>query len=178
MDRRVKRTKMSVFNAVLDLLTEKEANKITVLEVCKRADINKSTFYLHYSSMNDCLQKCFSFITDGIIEFTKLINYDELQVNPKPTVDKILNEVEKNSDYLTRFKMSNITGNAAKVFKQQLVSAIAQSNGYTKENNYYAIATITFIVAGCFDTIIEMLPDFNKEETSKVICEMIKSTGN
>ena len=59
MDRRIKRTRTAVFNAVLDLMVEKDTSKITVLEPCKRADINKSTFYLHYKSMDDCLQNCF-----------------------------------------------------------------------------------------------------------------------
>ena len=44
MDRRIKRTRTAVFNAVLDLMVEKDTSKITVLELCKRADINKSTF--------------------------------------------------------------------------------------------------------------------------------------
>lgn len=48
MDRRIRRTRTAVFNAVLDLMVEKDTSKITVLELCKRADINKSTFYLHY----------------------------------------------------------------------------------------------------------------------------------
>ena len=62
MDRRIKRTRTAVFNAVLDLMVEKDTSKITVLELCKRADINKSTFYLHYKSMDDCLQNCFQII--------------------------------------------------------------------------------------------------------------------
>ena len=51
MDRRVKRTKAAVFNAMIALMIEKETDKITVLELCKKADINKSTFYLHFKSM-------------------------------------------------------------------------------------------------------------------------------
>ena len=44
MDRRIKRTRTAVFNAVLDLMVEKDTSKITVLELCKRADINKAHF--------------------------------------------------------------------------------------------------------------------------------------
>lgn len=71
MDRRIKRTRTAVFNAVLDLMVEKDTSKITVLELCKRADINKSTFYLHYKSMDDCLQNCFQIIMNGIIDISK-----------------------------------------------------------------------------------------------------------
>ena len=77
MDRRIRRTRTAVFNAVLDLMVEKDTSKITVLELCKRADINKSTFYLHYKSMEDCLQSCFQIIMNGIIDISKKIKYQE-----------------------------------------------------------------------------------------------------
>ena len=73
MDRRIRRTRTAVFNAVLDLMVEKDTSKITVLELCKRADINKSTFYLHYKSMEDCLQSCFQIIMNGIIDISKMM---------------------------------------------------------------------------------------------------------
>ena len=76
MDRRIRRTRTAVFNAVLDLMVEKDTSKITVLELCKRADINKSTFYLHYKSMEDCLQNCFQIIMNGIIDISKKIKYE------------------------------------------------------------------------------------------------------
>ena len=41
MDRRIKKTKTAVMNAVFDLLMEKDSEKVTVLEICQKADINK-----------------------------------------------------------------------------------------------------------------------------------------
>ncbi len=110
MDRRIKRTRTAVFNAVLDLMVEKDTSKITVLELCKRADINKSTFYLHYKSMDDCLQNCFQIIMNGIINISKKIDYNEIKHNPQPAVDRLLDEVEKpfchRSNCLTRLVYS------------------------------------------------------------------------
>lgn len=175
MDRRIKRTRTAVFNAMLDLMVEKDASKITVLELCKRADINKSTFYLHYKSMNDCLQSCFQAIMDGVIEVSKRIKYEEIRRDPTNAVSTLLNEVEKEVEYLYKFKASSICGPAIKVLKENLVNCIAQNNGFTVENNYYELTAITFAVAGCIDAIIEPLPVFKKEELSKVICGMLKS---
>ena len=106
MDRRIKRTRTAVFNAVLDLMVEQDTSKLTVLELCKRADINKSTFYLHYKSMDDCLQNCFQIIMNGIINISKKINYNEIKHNPQPAVDRLLDEVEKNIEYLSKFKLT------------------------------------------------------------------------
>lgn len=176
MDRRIKRTRAAVFNAVLDLMLEKDTSKITVLELCKRADINKSTFYLHYKSMDDCLQSCFEAIMDGVIEVSKHIDYNEIKYNPAPAVNRLLEEVEKNIDYLYRFKASNICGPAIKVLKENLVSAICENNGFTLENNYYEVSIITFSVAGCIDALIEPLPTFKKDELASAICAMLKSS--
>lgn len=175
MDRRIKRTRTAVFNAMLDLMVEKDAAKITVLELCKRADINKSTFYLHYKSMDDCLQSCFQAIMDGVIEISKHIKYQEIRSNPERAVAVLLNEVEKEIDYLYKFKSSNICGPAIKVLKENLVNCIADNNGFTMENNYYEITAITFSVAGCIDAIIEPLPVFKKDELSRVMCGMLQS---
>lgn len=175
MYRRIKRTRTAVFNAMLDLMVEKDASKITVLELCKRADINKSTFYLHYKSMDDCLQSCFQTIMDGVINFSKRIKYNDIKNDPTRAVTILLDEVEKKVDYLYKFKASSICGPAIKVLKENLVSCIAESNGFDIEHNYYEISAITFAVAGCIDAIIEPLPVFNKEELSRLMCNMLKS---
>ncbi len=38
------------------MLSTKTLDKITVKELCERADINRSTFYLHYTSIQDLYQ--------------------------------------------------------------------------------------------------------------------------
>lgn len=41
--------------ALLKLLEEKEFEYITIKELCQKAGVNRSTFYLHYENMNDLL---------------------------------------------------------------------------------------------------------------------------
>lgn len=175
MDRRIKRTRNAVFNAVLDLMVEKDTSKITVLELCKKADINKSTFYLHYKSMDDCLHSCFQTIMDEVIEISKRINYNDIRYNPENAVTILLDEVEKKIDFLTKFKSSHNCAHSIKVLKENLIKYIAENNGFTLENNYYEISMITFAVTGCIDVIINPLPVFKKDELSKVICSMLQS---
>lgn len=175
MDRRIVRTKSAVFNAILDLMVEKETDKITVLELCKKADINKSTFYLHYKNMDDCLQQCFDIIMDGVVEVSTYVNYEKIRCSPKEFVDRAIDEIIKNADYLCKFKTSNICGPSIKILKENLVKKICEHNGFTKERNYYEIANITFAVGGFIDVTIEMLPNINKELLSKSICTMLKS---
>ena len=50
-DARVRYTQHALKQALLTLLKEKSVNKITVKEVCELAELNRATFYSHYS---DC----------------------------------------------------------------------------------------------------------------------------
>ena len=51
MDLRVKKTEGSIRQAFLDLRRQKPLEKITVKELCQRAEIHKSTFYSHYEDL-------------------------------------------------------------------------------------------------------------------------------
>lgn len=57
MDRRVRRSRAAIRAAFLDLLMEKEYTQITVKELAARADVNRKTFYTHYSSLDDVLSE-------------------------------------------------------------------------------------------------------------------------
>ncbi|MGN1062232.1 MAG: TetR/AcrR family transcriptional regulator [Candidatus Scatosoma sp.] len=50
-------TALLMDEALLLLLQKKEYEYITVKEVCKKAGVNRSTFYLHYENMDDLLQE-------------------------------------------------------------------------------------------------------------------------
>lgn len=54
-DRRVTYTKMVLKKSLLEIIHEKPVSRITVKEVCERADINRATFYSHFTDVNDML---------------------------------------------------------------------------------------------------------------------------
>lgn len=52
-DRRVRRTKETLWAALMSLIVEKSYDKITVQDLIDRADIGRSTFYAHYETKDD-----------------------------------------------------------------------------------------------------------------------------
>lgn len=55
-NQRTRLSKMLFKNALMDLLKEKGSiNKVSVRELCDRAELNRSTFYAHYQEPNDLL---------------------------------------------------------------------------------------------------------------------------
>ncbi len=57
VDRRTAYTKNTVKDAMLELLAEIPFEKITVAALCRRADIVRTTFYLHYDSLTDVIKE-------------------------------------------------------------------------------------------------------------------------
>ena len=56
-DRRVRKTQKAIFDALAELLTKKELEKITVKEVIEKADVSRVTFYNHYLDIFDLHEK-------------------------------------------------------------------------------------------------------------------------
>lgn len=56
IDRRIVRTRRAIHIAFIDLLTEHEYTKITITALAKRADIDRTTFYTHYSSIDSLFE--------------------------------------------------------------------------------------------------------------------------
>lgn len=74
MDKRMVKTKKAIQNALVELAQEKELNQITVTDIAKRAEINRKTFYAHYSCAEDVLTE----IED---EFVRLFEKDIKDLN-------------------------------------------------------------------------------------------------
>lgn len=56
MDKRIVRTRRAILVSVLEQTKDKDLNEVRVVKVCNDAGINKSTFYLHYKSIDDCVK--------------------------------------------------------------------------------------------------------------------------
>ena len=57
MDRRVLKTKHAIQRAYFTLLKENSDKKITISEITRRANIDRKTFYLHYTSTEDIIRE-------------------------------------------------------------------------------------------------------------------------
>lgn len=75
-DRRVQYTKRMLKESLLSLLKEKPVEKITVKELCERADVNRSTFYVHYGSpqqlLNSILDEMYADISAKPQDFSSI----------------------------------------------------------------------------------------------------------
>lgn len=70
-DTRIRYTKDILKKSMLRILKQKPIGKITIKELCEDAQINRGTFYLHYSEPNDVLMEIENEFIEENMQFFK-----------------------------------------------------------------------------------------------------------
>ena len=85
-DRRVRRTKKLLTQALTELLQKKQVKEITVKELTDLADMNRGTFYMYYRDIFDMLEK----IEDELFQKLDVIAQSHEHGDPTQQVKPIL----------------------------------------------------------------------------------------
>lgn len=80
-DARYRKTEAVLREAMIEILAEKPINKISIVEICRSAKINKSTFYLHYTDIFDYYHSLVSSVANDLINIFGKHSYNELISN-------------------------------------------------------------------------------------------------
>jgi AcrR family transcriptional regulator len=65
-DRRIRRTRVALRDALISLLQKRGWDDISVQEICEKADVGRSTFYMHYQGKEQLL-------ADGLEDLRKVL---------------------------------------------------------------------------------------------------------
>jgi len=101
-DRRVRKTKYSIREALIELIEKKGFENITVTDITTKADINRGTFYLHYEDKFDLLR---GIEEEIFIEFGHHIKKLPLSVFSSDSIDeKLLHYLTAVIEYISENK--------------------------------------------------------------------------
>ena len=84
--------------AFFELLKEKSFEKITVTDVVKKADVNRSTFYAHYPDVMGVVEEIQQEIIEYTQSFMENVDFKDYYENPKPYLKNIVKLVEENNE--------------------------------------------------------------------------------
>ena len=172
-DRRVRRTKKLLTQALTQLLQEKQINEITVKELTDLADMNRGTFYLYYKDMFDMLEK----IEDGMFEaldaIISLHEHDDVSQQTKPILLDLFDFIEENQE-VCRVLLSphgdmNFLHRLNEVVREKCLKAwpdIRKEKGEADFDYHYS-----FVVFGCAG-IIRAWVNRNCPESAEKMAEM------
>ena len=88
IDRRVRKTKKQLRQALMDLMSEKPSKSISVRELAERADINRGTFYIHLEDE----------MAERLILVCKKYAYANTEVSAFPYLTELYRFAQDNAD--------------------------------------------------------------------------------
>ena len=97
-DRRVRRTKARLRQALAQLLLEKDLSSITVRELTDLADVNRGTFYTHYRDLYDMLEQMEQEMFQELEDMLDSYASDILQQDITPILRDVFRFVGRNKD--------------------------------------------------------------------------------
>lgn len=173
-------TAVRMDEALIALLEKKDFEYITVKEICEKAGVNRSTFYLHYETVSDLLDECVEYTNRKCFEKFggKRENFDE-HIRYKNLNDLIFITPEYLKPYLEFVKENNLLFkvallrpsalNTKKTFAalfRSTFSPILDRFNYSNESKPYVIS---FYVSGLMAIVSEWIKRDCNESIEKII---------
>ena len=105
-DRRVRRTKARLRQAMTQLMLEKDLSSITVRELTDLADVNRGTFYTHYKDIYDMIDQVENEIFSELEDLLDLHTSEIVQRDIAAVLQEVFRFVGRNQNlcrvFLTR----------------------------------------------------------------------------
>ena len=164
----------------LELIEKKDFAYITVKEICEKAGVNRSTFYLHYETIGDLLAESVQHIIDDFVAFMpqdteeffgKLQNcpLDELYLITPEYLTPYLTYIEKHRRiFRTAIEQASVLGlnDAYRELNRHVLSPILGRYQVPPNDQKYMIP---FFISGLMAIINEWLKDDCKDSIDHII---------
>ena len=127
-NQRVRLTKRLLKEAYVSLMKRNPVSKITVKALCEEAELNRSTFYLHYSEPNDVLKDIENEIIENLSDRFSRISGKEND-NRKEVTGPLLRYVKENGELFKVMLLKNddthFRNKLVKFAKQETIAKIS-----------------------------------------------------
>ena len=170
--------------ALILLLEKKEYSFITIKEICEKAGVNRSTFYLHYETIDDLLSECIEYVGNKINKkfSNKVIN--KQVIKDSKLEDLLLITPEYLLPYLEFLKENKaiykIAYSQPNVFKEQYVVNHLHKNIFEPILNRFLVPKneqkymMSFYLSGMGALMVEWIKNDCKEDIQTIINILLK----
>lgn len=147
-DLRVLKTRRCIHNALMELLSEKPISKITITELCRKAQINRKTFYHHYDTISEIETELESEILD---EFSHGFSNGSISdvKSVFSAVGSVIGERREFFRRLTRHNPDVFNNGRLKEALCRMIAAVMKNNGANADEQTLKMAA-DFAVSGVF----------------------------
>jgi AcrR family transcriptional regulator len=139
MDRRQRKTREAIFEAFMELLSEKNFNQITVEEIITRADIGRATFYAHFETKDFLLKELCNELFCHIFDSVTQTNHDHKHLfactSSKPMFWHLLEHLQTNDNHILELLSSQNNSLFLTYFKEGLLQLISSQQTVLQPSN-------------------------------------------
>lgn len=171
-DKRKQKTISCIKQAFMQLCKDNVASQITVSKLASKAQINRTTFYLHYQSVNDVMQDIDNDLKVRISSYVDAIDIDAVYESCYATFTRLTDKLNENvplRDYIfDSCSSSAVLDKLKKVITEKTISAIIEV--YPSLTYEQLKFPSTFLIAGIADTYAE----WTHSDKSVTLDELIK----
>ncbi len=167
-NQRTRLSKILLKNALMDLLSEKgSVTKISVRELCERADLNRSTFYAHYSEPKELLEEVEAELLDATREHLQKIGAENDIGAHRYLLSFLMYIKEKDKPFRTLLIDAGDPEFRSKFMQQSIIQFIENLNiSFPKDQEQYIYS---YILNGSTGVIIQwMRSDYSIDENALV----------
>ena len=165
------------------LLQEKPFEKITVTDIVKRADINRSTFYAHYPDVRGLVESLMDHAVNTSVELVAGLDYRDIFEYPAPFLTGLMDIGSKNMELYRLLGRSDVALRQVEELKTALMEK-AISTVDIPENIRQSHAFrihINFFIGGILNTYQQWLQgnlSCSIEEIMEQIANLIVSNAD
>jgi len=177
------RSRRFIRQAFMELLKEKKFEKITVTDIVNRADINRSTFYAHYTDVRGLVEEIQSEFVERAMAVVKEMDFRDLLNAPVPFLRKLVEIANENRELYTIVGKTALSMNQLEKIKVMLVEKALDLSEIPQEIRTQRNFRIRlhFFVGGIINVYQQYLVgnlDVTTEEIVEEISTLIKSSSH
>lgn len=168
---------MVLRDSFVALLKQKPITKITIKEICEGADINRATFYSHYSDQYDLLRQIENELLSDIKEYLAGYSFSDNGSESIQMLQRILEYVKKNAEVCA--VLLNDKGDIA--FQQEVMMIVQRQciSEWTKKsvNKELAEFIYSFTITGSVGVVHKWLKEGMKQ-SAREMAEIVINLTN
>lgn len=175
------RSRKMIRQAFYEVLKEKNFEKITVTDIVKKADINRSTFYAHYPDVMGVVEEIQDEILDYTQNFMESIDFKDFYRNPKPYLQNIVKLVAENNELYRLLMTSAMATKQLERIKYILIERTIETVKAPElfQDRFSLEFSVRFFMGGVADVYTQWLYgeiDCTIEKLTDQLAEMILKT--
>ena len=175
------RSRRMIREAFLELIQEKEFSKITVTDIVKRADLNRSTFYAHYPDVQGVVEEIQNETVQKNLEIFRQRQYPDIMKDPMPYLKSISYTLEENLQLYAHIGHTPEIHLYLDEFRRQMAEEIVNHSDIPQEVRESPAFSVRlhFFLGGIFNTYQQWAQgnlDLSLDEVSRQIAVMIQKS--